>query len=208
MRALLLNSTYEPISFISERAAIKLVVKNRVECISNWDEGFKHIKGYDFVCGANLEFYPHGPLSSFKDKSYQFCSLDCLDLFKNNQFLYLCPSILRLKKYAPRHIKKRIYARGGIFKRDQYSCQYCGDKGKESELTIDHVIPKVMGGPKTWANIVTCCNSCNQKKAGRTPKQARMKLLRKPGAPVMTMQNEYLAIDNKHNDWKDYIIYI
>jgi len=39
-----------------------------------------------------------------------------------------------------------------IFRRDNYTCQYCGYRNKR--LTIDHVIPKSSGGDHTWRNIV------------------------------------------------------
>ena len=48
------------------------------------------------------------------------------------------------------------------------------------ELTLDHIVPKSRGGPKTWDNIVTSCHKCNTKKAARTPKEAGMKLLKEP----------------------------
>ena len=41
MKTLLLNSTYQPISFVSERKALKLLFKNKVDVISDWDEVIK-----------------------------------------------------------------------------------------------------------------------------------------------------------------------
>ena len=49
---------------------------------------------------------------------------------------------------------------------------------------MDHVIPVVKGGPKTWENIVTACHSCNVKKGGRTPDEAQMKLRKPPKQPI------------------------
>ncbi len=95
------------------------------------------------------------------------------------------PMVLRLLNYVPLHQKKGIvrFSRANVFARDQHQCQYCGDQCKKSQLTLDHVIPVVQGGPKTWENIVTSCRLCNQKKGGRTPKQAGMRLIRKPKQP-------------------------
>lgn len=61
-----------------------------------------------------------------------------------------------------------------ILRRDEFICQYddCTRRG----TTIDHVVPKCQGGESTWTNQVACCLTCNQKKAGRTPEQAGMKL--------------------------------
>lgn len=40
MRVLLLNSTYQPISFVSERKALKLFVKGKIEVLSEWEDKY------------------------------------------------------------------------------------------------------------------------------------------------------------------------
>lgn len=67
----------------------------------------------------------------------------------------------------------------GILRRDNYVCQYCGDPGN----TVDHIIPICQGGKSVWMNLACACKSCNQRKGGRTPEQAGMKLLRKIVSP-------------------------
>jgi 5-methylcytosine-specific restriction endonuclease McrA len=37
-----------------------------------------------------------------------------------------------------------------------------------TELTFDHVVPAAHGGRKAWENIVTCCVSCNRRKAAES----------------------------------------
>jgi hypothetical protein len=61
-----------------------------------------------------------------------------------------------------------------ILRRDEFVCQY--DDCTRKATTIDHVVPRCQGGLSTWHNQVACCLSCNQRKAGRTPEQAGMKL--------------------------------
>lgn len=75
------------------------------------------------------------------------------------------------------------YNRENVFVRDDYTCQYCGKRFSAEELTLDHVYPKSRLGPDIWENIVTCCKECNQYKADRTPKEAGMRLLRRPFRP-------------------------
>ncbi len=75
------------------------------------------------------------------------------------------------------------FSRENIFIRDEHTCQYCGRKFPSSELTLDHVYPKSRLGPDIWENIATCCKECNQKKADRTPKEAGMKLIKRPSRP-------------------------
>ncbi len=67
--------------------------------------------------------------------------------------------------------------------RDDFTCQYCGVTSSTNELNLDHVLPRSRGGTSTWENIVTSCYACNQRKAGRTPEEARMRLSRRPARP-------------------------
>jgi len=55
--------------------------------------------------------------------------------------------------------KKRI--RFEIFKRDNFTCQYCGRKAPNVELQIDHIIPKSKGGKDIPENLITACWDCN-----------------------------------------------
>jgi len=68
-----------------------------------------------------------------------------------------------------------------VFHRDQYTCQYCGKQSHQ--LTLDHVIPRYRGGEHTWENVVSACIPCNRRKAGKTPREAGMKLSRPPAPP-------------------------
>ena len=44
------------------------------------------------------------------------------------------------------------------------TCIYCGNSYDTTELTIDHVHPKSMGGPTNTKNSVCACFKCNQEK--------------------------------------------
>jgi 5-methylcytosine-specific restriction endonuclease McrA len=44
-------------------------------------------------------------------------------------------------------------------------------------------VPRSQGGKTSWDNVVCCCASCNRKKGGRTPAEARMTLRSKPARP-------------------------
>lgn len=93
---------------------------------------------------------------------------------------------------VPQHIRltiastERIWKvppvnRREVLKRDSHSCQYCGSNKR---LTLDHVIPVSKGGQHKWDNVVTACESCNQRKRDRTPHEASMPLRTKPKAPM------------------------
>lgn len=117
------------------------------------------------------------------------------------------PSVLRLLKFIPIKRKKNIirFSRANIFLRDDFTCQYCGRKRPRHELTLDHVVPAVQNGLKTWDNIVTACIQCNQRKGGRTPQEAGMRLIAKPGRPewLPTFTIKY-SLKSAPERWKLY----
>jgi len=118
------------------------------------------------------------------------------------------PSVIRLLRFVK--IKRRFdyvpFSRANIYARDNYTCQYCSESMPSGELTFDHVVPVAQGGRKDWENIVTCCISCNRKKGGRTPAEARMKLLRVPrrpdSAPAVRIT---IGLRNAPETWRDYL---
>ncbi len=96
-------------------------------------------------------------------------------------YTFPLPSVIRLAFMIKRPRRERKLTRLEIFNRDHYTCQYCG---KEThQLTLDHIIPRYRGGEHTWENVVSACISCNRRKAGRTPKEAGMRLIRHPSPP-------------------------
>lgn len=68
------------------------------------------------------------------------------------------------------------WMRDKILERDDYRCRYCGRRAQT--LDIDHVIPVSQGGKTIMSNLVTACSRCNRQKAGRTPRQAGMRIRR------------------------------
>lgn len=48
-----------------------------------------------------------------------------------------------------------------VLRRDNYTCQYCGAKAPNVQLTIDHALPVAKGGGNDISNLVTACSACN-----------------------------------------------
>jgi hypothetical protein len=71
----------------------------------------------------------------------------------------------------------------GIYQRDQGMCAYCGKWIPFDEASMDHIIPQSRHGATSWINLVNACKPCNERKADRTPAQARMPLLFEPSVP-------------------------
>jgi 5-methylcytosine-specific restriction endonuclease McrA len=92
------------------------------------------------------------------------------------------PAVIRLVGYLRLPPRRMGLSRRAVLRRDGYSCQYCGVL--TTRPTLDHVVPRRLGGGTTWTNLVTACRDCNQRKGGRTPEQAGMALLRRPFVPT------------------------
>lgn len=54
-----------------------------------------------------------------------------------------------------------------VFKRDSFTCQYCGKKAPDVVLHIDHIEPVCDGGTNDFLNLVTSCRDCNSGKSNR-----------------------------------------
>jgi len=117
--------------------------------------------------------------------------------------IFQIPSVIRLVYMVkrPRHQKK--LSRLEVFNRDEYACQYCGRQTKE--LTLDHVVPRRRGGQHVWDNVVSACIPCNRRKGGRTPEEARMKLLRQPRSPRNDGFYVPYHLLNNHGEWQKYL---
>ena len=114
------------------------------------------------------------------------------------------PSVVRLAYLVKRPRFQRKLTRFEVFSRDKYTCQYCERETKE--LTLDHVIPRSRGGEHDWENVVSCCFSCNRRKAGRTPLEAGMKLIRRPLSPrpgSFYVPYQYLRT---HSEWQKFLV--
>lgn len=60
--------------------------------------------------------------------------------------------------------KKRFEA----FKRDGFTCQYCGSTPPKIILELDHITPVCEGGDDDMDNLITACFDCNRGKAGNS----------------------------------------
>lgn len=116
----------------------------------------------------------------------------------------LRPSVIRLN-YMIRRPRPRVrLTKQEIFRRDNYTCQYCGKKSRD--LTIDHVKPRRLGGQHRWDNLVSACPACNRRKGGRPLEETDMQLLRPPAEPQATADyffSHYLATNQ---NWTQFLV--
>lgn len=115
------------------------------------------------------------------------------------------PSVLRLMHQVHRPRPQLRLSRRSILARDNYTCQYCG--GTDKEMTIDHVVPRGMGGGDTWENLVACCRRCNAQKGDKSLQQAGMKLIRPPRKPPLIpfVSLSKFARSQRHAEWQPYL---
>lgn len=55
-----------------------------------------------------------------------------------------------------------------VFKRDSFTCQYCGQSAPDVILNADHIIPVSKGGSNKPINLVTSCFDCNSGKSNKS----------------------------------------
>lgn len=97
---------------------------------------------------------------------------------------YPIPAVIRLQRYINVPYKNVELTRNNVFRRDDFVCQYCG---KESDLSLDHLVPRSKGGKTNWRNLVTACKTCNSLKGDETPEAIGLKLRNLPFRPSYVM---------------------
>ena len=158
---------------------------------------------------------------SFRYNHSNYFGIEIIEYYKNdhvigvNQKLNI-PAVIKTTKYFKVHNQSVNFSRKNLFTRDDFTCQYCGQKPPINQLTYDHVIPKSKWPHKnktatTWTNIVTACFKCNCRKGNKTLQQANMQLKNNPVIPQKTKKylhvTYYLSTIRKDmpDEWKLYI---
>ncbi len=105
------------------------------------------------------------------------------ELVTSPSLVIKAPAVVRQRRGRPAGRARITFSRMNVLVRDGFTCQYCRVERCASELNLDHVLPRSRGGATSWENVVCSCYPCNQRKAGRTPEEAGMKLLERPARP-------------------------
>ena len=117
--------------------------------------------------------------------------------------IFQIPSVIRLIYLVRRPHHPRKLSRIEVFNRDHHICQYCGRQVRG--LTLDHVIPRKLGGEHVWENVVSACIPCNHRKGGCTPEEAGMKLLHQPRQPRNDGFSVPYHLLSVHSEWQKYL---
>lgn len=148
MSCLALNASFEPLTIVPVRRAVRLVLDGKAELLEQ--EGGRS--------------------------------------FRSESRAVPWPTVIRLVRYVhvPQRFRRQV-TNTFLFARDDYTCQYCGRHRSELRgrqfLTRDHIVPKSRGGGNSWENVVTSCSPCNNRKGGRLPREAGLRLRTEPREP-------------------------
>jgi 5-methylcytosine-specific restriction endonuclease McrA len=189
--ALVLNRNWQPVNVATVARALVLL----------WNESAR------VVDPADYQLYTWADWSKLRPRAGE-------DSIQAVRFRLRVPEVVALNGYDRMPVAHVTFSRRNIFKRDHYTCQYCGRQGRShlraavcafgtvpmrttvheqdrlrrqpgsEELTLDHVVPRAQGGVSNWENCVLACMACNKRKADRTPEQVSMKLRKRPVRPT------------------------
>ena len=187
---LVLNRFYMVIRVVNVRRAMTLLYRDCAEVISIDNGSYFN---YDFESWCELS---------------QILSLDKQvdeEYIRAVNFEIQVPRIVRLTRYdkVPKTVVR--FNRKNLLARDDHRCQYCGQFKPTSQLSLDHVVPRSLGGMTSWENIVCSCLGCNSRKGGRTPDQAGMRLLKTPKRPSHSPALILPLDDPRYTSWRSFI---
>jgi 5-methylcytosine-specific restriction endonuclease McrA len=113
------------------------------------------------------------------------------------------PEVIVLRSYDALPSRTVAFSRKNLYRRDSFTCQYCGKRPGAEDLTIDHVTPRSRGGRTSWENCVLACVECNKQKANRPPEEAGMRLVRHPTAPQWSWDVELGP--SRRDSWEGFL---
>ena len=114
------------------------------------------------------------------------------------------PSVIVLFRYIEEKFFTLPCTRKNLMIRDENRCQYCDMAFRDSDLTIDHVIPRSKGGKTVWTNVVIACKPCNQQKSDLLLSQTPFSLRRPPRKPSYRSIIKK-RIKSSNVKWKEYL---
>lgn len=158
-RVLVLNRNYQPVAVTRVARAFGLLYAGAAQALDG------QFRAFDFPSWAALG-------AGHAD-----------EVIRTPTSVLRVPRVLVLQAYDRMPRQRVRFSRQNVYLRDQFTCQYCGRAFARHHLNLDHVVPRSQGGRTHWENIVCSCVACNLAKGGRTPEQARMRLLRAPRKP-------------------------
>lgn len=186
-RALVLNRAWQPVNIVGMRRAVTLLFQGHAQVVHAEPEGAHRV----FALNEWLDYSERHP--------------DPARSIRGVRLAMRAPAVLLLTEFDRLPRREVRFSRRNVYLRDGHRCQYCGRVFEPSELTLDHVVPRHLGGRTVWENIVAACVRCNARKADRLPLQAGMTLRRSPARPRWRTFLSLLADDGADAAWMPFI---
>lgn len=180
-RALVLNRHWVPIGTTSVRTALCLLYREAARAVHPEDYTL-----HDFDSWASLRVAEEEPA------------------IRSVNLRLKVPEVVLLTRYTAVPHRKVTFSRKNIYRRDRYTCQYCGSKPPLQDLSVDHVVPRSFGGRSTWTNCVLSCLKCNRKKANRSLAESGLKLHKAPVEPTWTPCIT-VPLGHRRTSWEQFI---
>ena len=181
---LVLNRSFIPLHMTTVRRAFTLLYQDLARAV---DQEFRT---FNFQSWSELSVATHSDTIGLVDRVIRV------------------PRVIALTSFDRFPRRTVRFSRINILARDQHTCQYCGKHFTRTDLNLDHVNPRSRGGVSTWDNVVTSCIACNRKKAGRTPAEAGMKLIKKPVRPKWTPLYRFPMINTPYKEWQLFLDFV
>lgn len=186
---LVLSNSYVPLYVTTTIKAFSLLFREKAEVIEVDNKAWI---SYNIKSWEKASFY-----KSKMEKDFKF--------FRGSgSYVLGVPKVIRLIKYVKHNLRVNL-SRRNIFLRDNNTCQYCNVKKESKDLNIDHIIPVFQNGKNIWENLVCSCFACNSKKGNRTPKEAKMKLIKNPVKPSIYILFRHYIDRMNEDPFKDWI---
>lgn len=187
---LVLNRFYMAVHVVSVRRAFILLYRDSAEVIHVEDGQYAN---YDFSSWCEVS-----ELQWEEPGRYD-------EWVRTIHFQIQVPRVIRLLQFDRPARQTTRFSRRTLFARDQNRCQYCGKNLSMNQMSLDHVVPRSRGGETSWENVVCSCVACNTRKGGRTPQEARMKLISKPARPKLNPLMTVKLNNPKYGIWKSFL---
>jgi 5-methylcytosine-specific restriction endonuclease McrA len=178
---LVLNRNWLPIRICTVRRALTLVFKDLARII-----GPENTVTYDFASWLDLQVGAGEPH------------------IRTVSLAIRIPEVIVLRTCDRYTRPKVIFSRRNLFRRDRNTCQYCGTRCPTEELSIDHVVPRSLGGVSNWTNCVVACLSCNARKGNRSLDIAGMSLRKSPKEPPPHLAFS-IQLGHRKASWEQFV---